>query len=78
MHMHTHHEDDNGDEIENCVLCELAIENQNSDAIITTPLVFTSPQVYNCTIKPFCSYILVLSSLNIHSSLFGRPPPSIA
>lgn len=75
LYTHTHHEDDCADEIENCSLCELAIENQNSDAVLATVFVFRAVKVYINTSELLTSYNVVLSSISIHSSLFGRPPP---
>lgn len=74
---HTYaHTDDSQNEIENCLTCELAVQNQqNSFLIIPIPLVTFSfvNDVY--TEQPSFYSVVVNSSLQ-QSSFFCRPPPS--
>jgi len=71
------HQDDSAEDIENCNICELAIENQNND------FVFTASQIINTTITDIkileqpSSYDLVVTSSFLRSNFFGRPPPNM-
>ena len=75
FHVYTHHDSDSND-IENCELCELAIENQNTDFLLDAS--FTAVE-HNFEILKFnqpVTYDLVVTSSFLRFNFFGRPPPS--
>ncbi|MFS4468407.1 hypothetical protein [Maribacter sp. 2210JD10-5] len=71
------HEDNASDTVENCSICEVAIENQNSDFLhaaaqsIPRPLPLIISNESQITVDSFVS-----SSL-LRFRFFGRPPPSL-
>lgn len=76
FHAYTHQEVANSDDLENCAICELAIENQHSEFTLTTSetsiITFSDLQYRNEVV--FCNAITPTSYLQV--SFFGRPPPT--
>ena len=76
FHVYTH-QDTVSDEIENCAICELAVENQNTEYILTPPQVTTAPFTNLDTKERTTTYTVATASSVLHFSLFGRPPPTV-
>lgn len=77
FHVYTHQDSDAND-IENCTLCELAIENQNTDFLLDSPVTVVQNHSDIIILKQPATYNLVVSSTFLRFNFFGRPPPSIA
>ena len=75
FHVYTH-QDTSTDEIENCIVCDLAIENQEVEFLSTS---FPSIEP-NTIFKSLEKKVVVLNQINtslyLHFRLFGRPPPA--
>ncbi|AZQ58235.1 hypothetical protein EJ994_05190 [Maribacter sp. MJ134] len=76
FHVYTH-EDTTQDSVENCAICDLAIENPDIDFIVPVPLAST-------TTVPLCAFNeqpvikdITISSFFLRNSFFGRPPPQV-
>lgn len=74
FHVYTHHDNVSSD-IENCTTCELAIENEHTEYLLTAPLVFSNPFLEDNRTKTTSEYYVVSASEQIYYGLFGRPPP---
>lgn len=74
FHVYTH-QDNSVDTIENCSICDMAIQNQNSDftfvailaVILLTAIIFTG--------KKLLPLSLEAPSFYFRYAIFGRPPP---
>lgn len=76
FHVYTH-QDNTQDSVENCAICDLAIENQNQDLIYPTQQVTLSPTgVYLVYEQPVLKN-LVVPSFFLRNRFFGRPPPQV-
>ncbi|MFT5738245.1 MAG: hypothetical protein ACI9SG_002597 [Maribacter sp.] len=76
FHVYTHQDSATSDDIENCAICELWIENQHSE-LIFTPLPTSTKTVLNLETKEQVRfYPVVLVSSYLRFSFFGRPPPN--
>ncbi|WP_136465273.1 hypothetical protein [Flagellimonas onchidii] len=76
FHVYVHH-DSETDEIENCTVCDLVMENQGSELQFSTPVVeMDTPEVIQ-VIKEIVSG-QQLKTIRFNFSLFSRPPPHIA
>nr|WP_299485183.1 hypothetical protein [uncultured Allomuricauda sp.] len=74
LHVYTHN-DTEGDTIENCTTCEVALENQNSDILFTSGVIeVTTPDITTNSLVLFEDQQFVATKLN--SLLFSRPPPA--
>ncbi len=71
------HQDSTSDDIENCKVCEVALENQNTEFQFIAPqalaIDFIAPYSY---IQPV-TYEMVVSSSFLCVNFFGRPPPNV-
>lgn len=77
FHVYTH-EDNGSDEIENCELCELAVENSKSETLFTPFQVVELPMVIRAGEKQFALYSQIIISSLIRFQLLSRPPPYLA
>lgn len=77
FHVYTHHDSDSND-IENCELCELAIENQNTDFLLYAPFTALEHNSEIIEYKQPATYNLVVTSTFLCFNFFGRPPPTVA
>jgi len=74
LHVYTH-QDNASEDIENCEICELAVENQQAAYLITPPQqVHTDVLNFN-TKKQTAFYFRTHASSLFRFSLYGRPPP---
>ncbi|MFK7811268.1 MAG: hypothetical protein AB8B59_02165 [Maribacter sp.] len=72
------HEDSPSDDIENCNVCELAVENQNTDYLFATSQIVKTPHSNLYFFDKPVSYKLVVSSSFLRFNFFGRPPPNMS
>ncbi len=71
------HEDSDHDSIENCLICESAIENQNSEFLFQDFMSFEYPINYPLSLDSFeTSFSRIIKNAESYS-LFGRPPPAL-
>lgn len=71
------HQDDTSDEIENCDVCELALENTDSEYSFTEAQIVNTPRTAINTNDQFSLYDLAVSSSFLRFNFFGRPPPNM-
>lgn len=76
LHIYTHQDSDE-DTIENCLLCDFALENQQTDFFFgsETVLVHTFVDIPDVVESDFINLFLDTSLSDY--TLFSRPPPSI-
>jgi hypothetical protein len=77
FHAYTHQDNATSDDIENCAICELGINNQNSELVFVPSQTSTAPFLILETKEQVRFYPIVLSSSYLRFSFFGRPPPSL-
>ncbi len=77
FHAYTHQDTTTSDDIENCAICELGIENQNSELILAPSHTNTVALLKFETKEQVLLYPIVLASSYLRFSFFGRPPPSL-
>lgn len=77
FHVYAHHDSDSND-IENCTLCELAIENQNTDFSLDSSVTVLQNHSDIIILKQPATYNLVVTSTFLRFNFFGRPPPTVA
>nr|WP_298789509.1 hypothetical protein [uncultured Allomuricauda sp.] len=74
LHVYTHN-DTEGDSIENCATCEVALENQNSDILFTDGIIEVAIQdIVTDSLVLFENQAFVATKFNF--LLFSRPPPA--
>lgn len=71
------HQDDISEDIENCEICELAIENQQADYVPPTPQQAETNLLDYNTPKHATIYTSSHASSFLHFRLYGRPPPAL-
>jgi len=71
------HEDGATDEIENCTICDLAIENQTAEHQVSQTQTFNPPQKEIIVWQPTFVEENIVPYTFLHSRFFGRPPPSL-
>jgi len=76
FHVYTH-QDSVSDDIENCAICELAVENQNTEYVFTPPQTVQLPFINVNKKELATSYTVVVASSFLRFILFGRPPPAL-
>lgn len=69
------HQDSASDEIENCSVCDLAIENQNTDYLLFTPQTLSITLIETNIEVLVKEYDAAVTSALFCHDLFGRPPP---
>ncbi|MUH34467.1 DUF2645 family protein [Zobellia amurskyensis] len=74
FHVYTH-QDDSADTIEKCSICDVAIQNQNSEFTFACILVLILLPLIIYTGKKVSSLVLETSSFYLPYVHFGRPPP---
>jgi len=76
LHVHTHY-DDHDDDVNDCSICELIIQNQQQQHYLANPFesfeIIPIPVFYHQD----SGYTSINVSTNIDDFNFGRPPPSI-
>ena len=77
FHAYTHVDDCN-DEIENCELCDLAFEIQNTDFEAPASITVDTPLINSIYNEPIITSNWVHTSPFLRFSFFGRPPPIYA
>lgn len=76
FHAYTH-QDDSTDIIENCTICDVAIENQQTEFIATAPQSAVTLLINVITKERTTVNAHVPHSSELVFSCFGRPPPSL-
>ena len=76
FHVYTH-QDNTSDDIENCSVCELAIENENTVYLIISPQILSNTLVETTREVLANEYQVAVTSTPFCYGLFGRPPPFI-
>lgn len=75
LHVYTH--EDSITEIENCLQCELAIENQESEFSTPASFSFDTPKIVFYYKKVFYRNDNTALHTPLRFRQFGRPPPAI-
>lgn len=77
MHVYSH-QDASYDEIENCSVCDSAIENLEAEFLFqeTSTIQIQSEILFSSDISELTSHETPTNKL--HFRLFGRPPPKVA
>lgn len=75
FHVYTHQETAS-DQIENCKICDSAIENQDTEFLTNTFEGFDIPQNFLFEEKNLFKVQQSRTSIKLHFRLFGRPPPT--
>ncbi len=76
FHVYTH-QDDAQDTIENCAVCDVAIENQDLDFLFPSPQATVNSTFDYATYEQPVIKDLVVPSFLLRNSFFGRPPPGV-
>lgn len=71
------HEDNTSDTIENCQICELAVQNQSLEFLPIAIVVFLTTAFLTPYREISFSSVTESSSSFLRFRLFGRPPPQI-
>ena len=72
------HQDNKVDTIENCSICELAVQNQNAEYTLVATFLFIIASVIIITEKKLIPFSTKVTSTYFRYSTFGRPPPFLA
>lgn len=72
------HQDNSADQIENCKICDAAIENQNGEHLLSDFEWHETPVVSYYKLPILVNVTSVHLSNKLHFRLFGRPPPAKA
>jgi len=71
------HQDNLTNTIENCNICDLAIQNQSSEFTFVAILTLVSFLLFNSIDKKITLLVSEVSSFYLQFSFFGRPPPYV-
>ncbi|SFR84537.1 MULTISPECIES: hypothetical protein [Maribacter] len=74
FHVYTH-QDNTVDTIENCSICDLAVQNQNSEFTFVAILMLVLLSVIIFTGKKLSPLVFEAPSFYFQYAIFGRPPP---
>ncbi|WP_423999635.1 DUF2645 family protein [Maribacter sp. IgM3_T14_3] len=74
FHLYSH-DDNSVDTIENCSICDMAIQSQNSEFTFVAILVLILLPFIFFTDKKITPLVLEASSFYFRYATFGRPPP---
>lgn len=77
LHVYVHH-DNPADDIENCVVCDLAVHNDQTDFLFIPAQITTVPLLHPQVKEPSFTYTTGLAASYLRSVYFGRPPPALA
>lgn len=69
------HDDNSIDTIENCSICDMAIQNQNSEFTFVAVLLFILLPLISFSGKRISPLVLEAASFYLRYATFGRPPP---
>ena len=69
------HQDNTVDTIENCSICDMAIQNQNSEFTFVATLVLILLPLLIFTGKKITPYVVEVPTYYFRYATFGRPPP---
>ena len=69
------HDDNSIDNIENCSICDMAIQNQNSEFTFVAVLLFILLPLITFSCKSITPLVLEAPSFYFRYATFGRPPP---
>ncbi|WP_394330702.1 DUF2645 family protein [Maribacter forsetii] len=72
------HDDSSIDTIENCSICYMAIQNQNSEFTFVAVLLFILLPLISFSGKRISPLVLEAPSFYFRYPTFGRPPPSLS
>lgn len=75
IHVYTH-QDTSVDQVENCKICDLALENQDNEQVSVTTLSVETDEYYPIVLQPALYEVESLVSSLAHLRLFSRPPPT--
>jgi len=70
------HDDNSIDNIENCSICDMAIQNQNSEFTFVAVLFFILLPLITFSGKSITPLVLEAPSFYFRYATFGRPPPT--
>lgn len=76
FHVYTH-QDKILDTVENCTICDFAIQNQNAEFIFTSIFIIISLPVLYVGLKLSFVSIAETPSQFLRLKFFGRPPPMV-
>ena len=76
LHVYSH-QDSTKNQIENCKICDSAIENQNAKHLSTALAWLEKPFIHKFNVIPFFSHKQKFTTPKLHFRLFGRPPPAL-
>lgn len=74
FHVYTH-QDNAVDTIENCSICDFAVQNLNSDFTFVATLIFILLPLIIYTGKKISPFVSKVPSSYFRYATFGRPPP---
>ena len=74
FHVYTHH-DSSSDQIENCAICDVAIENQDVEFQLNSVVSVPNYQIFESIQTKIVVQNQVDTSFDLHFTRFGRPPP---
>ncbi|APA65796.1 hypothetical protein YQ22_16665 [Maribacter sp. 1_2014MBL_MicDiv] len=69
------HQDNKVDTIENCSICELAVQNQNAEYTLVATFIFIFASVIIITEKKLIPFSITVPKTLFRYTTFGRPPP---
>ncbi len=72
------HDDNSIDTIGNCSICDMAIQNQNSEFAFVAVLLFILLPLITFSSKSATPLVLEEPSFYFRYATFGRPPPSLS
>ncbi|MEM7485132.1 MAG: hypothetical protein AAF348_07975 [Bacteroidota bacterium] len=73
LHVYTHHDDD-CDAIENCEICDIALQSQSSNLEIPSQFISSNHSIF-LKVERFTENPQVSSRASNAFQLFSRPPP---
>lgn len=76
VHVYSH-QNDGFDQIENCKVCDVAVENQNAEHLDFDATFYETPQPEAIAPEPFSTISQSVLVYQVHFRLFGRPPPTL-
>ena len=76
LHVFTH-DDNSSDKIENCKICDSAINNQTAEHDFSSTFSIETPITKSIETAAVIGKSQIFLSSKLHFRIFGRPPPSL-
>lgn len=76
FHVYTH-QDNSSNQIENCKICDSAIENQNAEHLSVSTVFVEMPKIASVQTQAILGDTQIFIASKVHFRLFGRPPPTL-